>query len=154
MSYKLKYLITILFLFLNITVFSQYTKKMYGSYSVTKEFTVNDTLTSNYLKIYNKIGAVSKTITLDSLATTLSATNNLMIIHGNKGGNTITTITGAMNGQILILIFVDTYVTITDDNDHAANSVDLSAAFTSADDTVLQLVFDGISWYEVSRSPN
>lgn len=33
-------------------------------------------------------------------------------------------------------------------------TVDLSAAFTSADDTVLQIIYDGTSWYEVSRSVN
>ena len=49
--------------------------------------------------------------------------------------NTIATITGGVNGQHLTLIFVDGLVTITDDNTHGANSVDLSA-FTSADDTV------------------
>jgi hypothetical protein len=77
-----------------------------------------------------------------------------MTVTGDAGGNTIATITGGISGQELILIFVDALVTITDDNTHAANSVDLSAAFTSADDVVLKLVFDGTSWYEVSRSIN
>jgi len=75
-------------------------------------------------------------------------------VTGDAGGNTIATITGGVAGQLVTLIFVDALVTISDDNTHAANSVDLSAAFTSADDTTLQLAFDGTSWYEVSRSVN
>lgn len=77
-----------------------------------------------------------------------------MIITGDAGANTIATITGGIDGQFLCLLFVDALVTITDDNSHAADSVDLSAAFTSADDTVLLLKYDGTSWYEVSRSVN
>ncbi len=73
---------------------------------------------------------------------------------GDAGGNTVTTITAGVTGQTLTLLFVDTDVTITDDNTHAANTIDLSAAFVSADDTTLQLLFDGTSWYETSRSVN
>ncbi|MFQ5630490.1 MAG: hypothetical protein ACE5I1_17090, partial [bacterium] len=61
---------------------------------------------------------------------------------------------GVTNGGFLTLIFVDGLVTITDDNTHAADTIDLNAAFTSADDTVLRLEHDGNSWYEVSRSAN
>lgn len=86
--------------------------------------------------------------------TTFVISGNVMTITGDGGANTIATITGANSGTLLTLIFVDALVTITDDNTHAANSVDLSAAFTSADDTTLQLVFNGTSWYEVSRSVN
>lgn len=93
-------------------------------------------------------------LTLGAAATTFAATSNVMTITGDGGGNTIATITGGINGQLLTLIFVDGNVTITDDNTHASDSVDLSAAFTSADDTVLQLVYDGTSWYEISRSTN
>ena len=94
------------------------------------------------------------TIVLANGVTTFAVTSNTMTIDGDPGGNTIATITGGLDGQLLTLIFVDTDVDITDDNTHAADTVDLSAAFTSADDTVLQLVFDGTSWYEVSRSVN
>jgi hypothetical protein len=92
--------------------------------------------------------------TLGVGATTFIASQNIMTITGDGGGNTIATITGGVTGQHLTLIFVDALVTITDDNTHAADTVDLSAAFTSADDTVLQLVYNGTSWYEVSRSVN
>lgn len=92
--------------------------------------------------------------TLAAAATTFVCTANDMIITGDAGTNTIATITGGIDGQFLCLLFVDANVTITDDNTHAADSIDLSAAFTSADDTVLLLKHSGGSWYEVSRSVN
>ena len=94
------------------------------------------------------------TLTLGAAATTFAADSNVMEITGDAGSNTIATITGGLAGQLLTLLFVDALVTVTDDNSHAADTVDLSAAFTSADDTVLQLMFSGTSWYEVSRSVN
>ncbi|KKK79036.1 hypothetical protein LCGC14_2837580, partial [marine sediment metagenome] len=53
--------------------------------------------------------------------------------------------------------FVDALVTITDTDAHTANTVDLAGTatdLTSADDTTLQIVYDSVSWYEVSRSVN
>jgi hypothetical protein len=117
----------------------------------------------NDLIMLNKSGAVSTkgpigtrnaNLTLGAGATTFAVSSNVMTITGDAGSNTIATITGATNGQLLTLIFADALVTVTDDNTHVANSVDLSGTFTSADDTVLQLVFDGTSWYEISRSVN
>ena len=95
-------------------------------------------------------------ITLAAAATTFSAKQKLVVVTGDGGGNTVATITGPMTqaGNVIRLLFVDTNVTITNDNTHAADSVDLSAAFTSADDTVLEIMYDGTSWYEVSRSVN
>lgn len=102
-------------------------------------------------------GTVNRTCTPETLGagvTTFAVTGEVMVITGDGGANTIATITGGGTGQELTLIFVDANVTITDTDAHTANTVDLSAAFTSADDTVLKLVFDGTSWYEVSRSVN
>lgn len=108
-------------------------------------------LTDNVAMKYGKAE-----ITLGAAATTFAASGSFAVITGDAGTNTIATITSSADneGQILRLLFVDGLVTITDDNSHAANSVDLSAAFTSADDTVLTLIHDGTSWYEVSRSVN
>lgn len=92
--------------------------------------------------------------TLGAAATTFAATSNFAVMTGDAGANTIATITGGIAGQQLVILFVDALITITDDNSHAANSVDLSAAFTSADDTTLTLISDGTSWYELSRSTN
>ena len=107
--------------------------------------------------VSNILNTNSKAITLGVGVTTFVVTGNVITITGDGGGNTIATITGALTGTLLTLIFVDANVTITDNDAHAANSVDLAGAatdFTSADDTTLQLVFNGTSWYEVSRSVN
>jgi len=95
-----------------------------------------------------------QTITLLAAVTTFSANRNYVIVTGDGGGNTIATITGAAIGTIYVFEFVDSNVTITNDDTHAANSIDLSGAFTGADDTTLTLAHNGVSWYEVSRSAN
>lgn len=92
-------------------------------------------------------------ITLGSSVTTFQVTANRATV-ASPTANTIATITGGVEGQLLYLIFTNSNVTITDTNGHTANTVDLSAAFTSADDRVLTLLYDGTSWYEVSRSSN
>ena len=92
--------------------------------------------------------------TLGVAATTLAVTSNGLNLTGDGGGNTLATITGFTGAGELTITFLDANVTITDDNSHAANSVDLSAAFTGADDTTLKLRYDGTSWYEISRSVN
>ena len=98
--------------------------------------------------------STNEAATLAAAATVIVATSNTMTITGDGGANTVATITGGLSGQVLTLIFVDGNVTITDTDAHTANTVDLSAAFTSADDTVIQLIFDGTSWYEINRSVN
>jgi hypothetical protein len=106
-------------------------------------------------------GKVKRTVTalatLGVGATTFAVTGEAMIIDGDAGGNTIATITGGATGQTLILLFVDSSVTITDTDAHTANTVDLAGTatnFVSADDKTLVLFFDGTSWYELARSTN
>jgi len=100
--------------------------------------------------------AVETVATLGVGATTFAVDANVCIITGDGGGNTVATITGGVAGQLLTLIFVDGLVVISNNDGHGANTVDLDGAndFTSADDSVLQLVFDGTSWYKVSASIN
>jgi hypothetical protein len=93
-----------------------------------------------------------QTTTLPAAAITFIATTNFVILTGDGGANTLATITGAPSGTTLKILCVDALVTITDDDTHAADTVDLSSAFTCADDTVLNLLNDGTSWYEISRS--
>lgn len=99
-------------------------------------------------------GKAAGAATLGSGVATFAVSDDFMVITGDSGGNTVTTITGGVTGQELILLFVDTKVTITDTDAHTANTVDLSASFTSADDVILKLIFNGTSWYEISRSVN
>jgi len=95
-----------------------------------------------------------QTKTLENGVTTFTIYSDVIILTGDAGVNTIATITGGTAGQRLTMIFTNDKVVITDTSTHAANTVDLSAAFTSVDDTVLTLIFDGTSWYETSRSVN
>lgn len=99
-------------------------------------------------------GGTDGSISLGPAATSFAATRNFQTIAGDGGGNTIATITAAPTGMKVTLLFVDALVTVTDDNTHAADSVDLSAAFTSTDDATLSILYDGTSWYETSRSVN
>ena len=95
--------------------------------------------------------------TLGGAAATFAATGEAMVITGDVGTNAVTTITGGLTGQLLILTFVDALITITDTDAHTANTVDLAGTatnFTSADDKTLVLFFDGTSWYELMRSVN
>ena len=92
--------------------------------------------------------------TLGVGATTVGITTTFITLTGDGGGNTLATITGASIGQELRILFTDANITITDTDAHTADTIDLNAAFTSADDTVLVLFYDGVSWYEISRSVN
>ena len=112
------------------------------------------TITGGEVKLGGKVSINNAEITLGSGVTTFAVTDSLHTMTGDAGANTIATITGGTQGMLLFLLFIDALITITDDNSHATDSVDLSAAFTSADDTILQLLFTGSSWYEVSRSVN
>ena len=109
---------------------------------------------TSWYEIARNMPTAPQALTLGAGVTTFAVAADAMVITGDGGGNTIATITGGRLGQFLLLEFVDTDVTITDTDAHTANTVDLSAAFTSADDTILLLWFDGTSWYEVSRSAN
>lgn len=68
---------------------------------------------------------------------------------GQSGGVTITNLTGGSTGQIVTLIFTDSNSTIAD-----SGNFKLTGAFSSTADDTLTLVFDGTSWYEISRAAN
>jgi hypothetical protein len=108
------------------------------------------TTTVKMLKFGN---AAMQSMLLGSGVATFIATSNVITLTGHAGANTLATITGAVMGTYTI-IFVDGLITVTDTDTHAANTIDLVGAFTSADDTVLQVVYNGTSWYEISRSVN
>ena len=91
---------------------------------------------------------------LGSGVTTFVTTGSKMKITGDAGANTIATITGGIDGQTLTLTFVDALVTITDNNTSSTNTINLGSAFTSTENDILVLEFDGASWREASRSVN
>ena len=97
--------------------------------------------------------------TLAAAATTVTLTNGggVLTLTGDAGANTIATITGGVSGRTLDIICVDALVTITDTDAHTADTIDLAGTatnFVCADDSVLRIIYDGTSWYEISRSVN
>lgn len=93
------------------------------------------------------------TFTIASGATTFNVASDYMVLTG-AAAVTIATIKGGREGQILTLQFTDANVTITDDATGSADTVNLSAAFTSTANDTMQLIFNGVSWREISRSVN
>lgn len=91
--------------------------------------------------------------TILSGATSFNVASDYMVLTA-QAAVTIAKIGGGREGQILVLEFTDANVTITDDATSAADTVNLSAAFTSTADDTMQLLYNGISWREVSRSVN
>jgi hypothetical protein len=108
-------------------------------------------LTTN---VTGRLASTATSVTVAAAATTFAVTSNVVTVTGDAGGNTVATITSGVSGQILTLIFVDTKVTITDTAAATANTVNLSAAFTSAANTTLTLVNNGTKWFEIARSVN
>lgn len=102
----------------------------------------------------NRITRTRTDTTLGVGAITFAVVGEYMQITGDGAGNTVATITGGAIGQILILVFVDGLVTITDDATGNNNTVNLSAAFTGNANDIMMLISDGTSWREVSRSVN
>lgn len=91
-------------------------------------------------------------VLLDLPATTNSfpIASNYMVLSA-PSAITIGTITGGKEGMELTLEFVDSNITITDTGSGAANTINLSANFTSSANDVLQLRFNGTSWREVGK---
>ena len=77
----------------------------------------------------------------------------MMVITGDVGTNTITTITSAASGMILTLL-IDGNVSLTDDAGHGADTLQLGGNFNGDGESIIQLMYDGTSWYEISRSAN
>ncbi len=111
-------------------------------------------ITSGNLYYAGKMSRGVQTTTLGVAATTLAIINDVVVLTGDAGGNTLATITGGVIGQRLTIIFTDANVTITDDGTSATNTVNLSAAFTSTANDTLTLIYDGTSWRETARSVN
>ena len=92
-------------------------------------------------------------LTVATGAVTFEVASDYMVLSA-AAGVTIATIKGGREGQILTLEFTDANVTITDTSTGAADTVNLSAAFTSTANDTMQLLFNGTSWREVTRSVN
>ena len=132
---------------------STWANGLIGDY-VSQTDTTAQSLASDLNIANNTLGRTITASTLGLGATTFAVVGEAMEITGDGAANIVASITGGVTGQILFLTFVDALVTITDTDAHNADTIDLSAAFVSADDTTLMLFFNGTSWYEISRSVN
>jgi hypothetical protein len=115
---------------------------------------IGTTTPSVALDVVGAIATNDSASTLVAAATTLAVTSNFATITGAAGGNTVATITGGVAGMRVTLLFVDALVTITDTAAATANTVNLSAAFTSSANDTVELIHNGTKWFEVSRSVN
>jgi hypothetical protein len=95
-------------------------------------------------------------VSLESGQSEATAESTPMVVTGHSLGNTLAKINRAGNfpGQVLTIIFRDALVTLTDDNSHAAGTLDLSLIFVSSTDATITMIYDGVSWYEIGRSNN
>lgn len=115
----------------------------------TKQWEVNSSGIMNF-------GAIAGTAVANG-ATSITLTKNYMRISQSSGTSTISTITGGQFGVLLIIETLTTGLTITDDDTHTADTVDLDSTlgdFVSADDHLLYLIHNGTNWHEISRSQN
>jgi len=120
-----------------------------------------DTLIFEYAEIDTIIAGMVTNIakqskTLGEGDVTFELTSNIVILTGDVKANVLRTMTGAGIG-IYTLKFVDGLITVTDTEIAAAGTIDLlgtASDLTSADDTTLTLMFDGISFSELCRSIN
>jgi hypothetical protein len=92
-------------------------------------------------------------LTLPAGAVNFNVQSSYMVLTAGAGV-TIATIKGGQEGMILTLEFTDGNVTITDTATGASDTVNLSGAFTGSADDTMQLIHNGTSWRELSRSVN
>ena len=95
-----------------------------------------------------KGGVIHRKGTYSAGSTTPSVSGVSYLDINNSSPTSITNFTGAVEGQMLMLVFRNANTTITRNNAYLAGSVN----FTSAANATLTLVYDGTSWYEVCRS--
>ena len=69
--------------------------------------------------------------------------------EANTSPTTITSLPGGINGQEIVILFTSANTTLTD-----GGTLKLNGGFTSTADDMMKFVFDGINWYEISRSVN
>ena len=67
----------------------------------------------------------------------------------NTVATIITTFDNGTSGQEILIIFTDAFTTVAE-----TDNIKLSAAFTSSADDTMRLIYDGTSWFEISRSVN
>lgn len=92
-------------------------------------------------------------LNLDTSKTSFDIGSDYMVMTADSTTR-IAKIGGGREGQILTLQFGDSDFIFTDNDTADPNALNLSAAFTSSPNDVMQLLYDGTSWREVNRSAN
>jgi len=87
--------------------------------------------------------------TFTSTDTTPSVKGRTIFSEANASPTTITTFLDGVRGQQITIIFTTSNTTIAE-----SGNIKLASAFTSTADDVMQLIFNGTNWYEISRSVN
>ncbi len=85
-----------------------------------------------------------------------SENKSLTLLNNSIGEGILNTITGAEEGQKIVIIFQGT-ITVTDNDSATLNTINLQGSatnFVAGQYDTLQLIYDGTSWYEISRSVN
>lgn len=85
--------------------------------------------------------------------TSFTVASDYMVLSAGSAV-TIATIVGGREGQILTIEFADGNITMTDDSTGAVNTLNLSATFMGSANDTLQILHNGTSWKEISRSAN
>lgn len=97
-----------------------------------------------------------QTVDLNAANSFDSENKSLTLLNDSIGLGTLNTITGAEEGQKIVIIFQDT-LTVTDNDSATFNTINLQGStsnFVAGQYDTLQLIYDGTSWYEISRSVN
>ena len=90
-------------------------------------------------------------VTLGAGATALSASGRSgILLTGDAGGNSITSITGGVSGQTLAIVFQDALVNIST----AAAKLEIAERFYAKQYDTLFLYYDGTNWEEIGRIHN
>lgn len=90
----------------------------------------------------------------DTTQRSLNVENKNLFHLSNAGSARLGALIGARAGQKVIIIF-DTTIELVDNNTHSASSLDIEDGATVFNtDASLELIYDGQSWYQVSRANN
>lgn len=136
------------------TTIAFYTPDTVGSGTGQQTESVRATISGNGLAVTGHVSSSMQSTTLAAAATTLALTSSYVKLTGDAGANTLATITGGTVGERLTIQFVDALVTLTDTAAATANTLDLSAAFTSTANDTITFIYDGNKWFETARSVN
>ena len=121
---------------------------LYGSFSQSANLTYDGTNLS--VLGTASAGHVYRQGTYTDGATTPSVAGVSFLYIANTSATTITNFTGAVQGQIITLIFSNANTTINRSNAYLS----LGVNFVSTARDTLTLIYYGVLWYEVSRSVN